>query len=129
MTVQKAPFRVLLVDRDPFLQRAYERLDEERDDLAIDTLASVARARWTLKHVPYDLVVCEFHFGRGVTSEKLIRELVFRRQRVAVATGDVRGAIGALGITVPVYAKPIGLDELLGEIGDDDDDEQRVGAR
>lgn len=106
--------RVLLIDDDDSLRRAWKRTaDASPDSIHLDGAASEEEARAALAAGSYDLVVCDWNLGPDGTSEALVRELAAQGAAVVVVTGEAKSPRATLGRDVAVVAKPIGLLALL----------------
>jgi CheY-like chemotaxis protein len=120
MTGRTIPLRILVLDDDPMIRRALERVAEARVDVALEAVGTPAELRTRVDETktPYDLIACDYmlkEIGPGATSAELVRDLHRLRLPVAVMTGDVRSAVTNLGFTVPTISKPLLLDDLIAE--------------
>jgi len=109
--------RILLLDDDPLVRRAFVRSAGQREDAEVRTVATQEEARVLLEsEPPFDLVVCDFWLDDETTSGELVRELYRQRTPVVVMSGDASGVIRSIGLVVPVFAKPVTLSEVLAEV-------------
>jgi DNA-binding NtrC family response regulator len=111
------PRRVLFVEDDAALRRAWTRRATRVPDLALLTRATVADARAALAEEAFDLVICDYHLV-GETTADLVRELAGAGQAVVVLTGEGTEARAALtGCPVPIFDKPMDLGAVLRRLG------------
>jgi two-component system response regulator PilR (NtrC family) len=110
-TVRTWP-RVLIIDDDAAVRRSWELTAVARG-VPLETAATSAQARALLAQRAFDIVLCDLHLDQGASGEDLIRDLYARRTRVAVVSGDPKGAVARLGLRVPVFAKPVSLDQIF----------------
>ncbi len=115
MTLPPRPPRILLLEDDALVRRVFRRSASRRTDLVLETVETAREVRERVASPPpIDLVVCDFALdGETGTSADLVRELHRARIAVVLLTGYPRDAIEELGLRVPVYTKPVTLDELL----------------
>jgi DNA-binding response OmpR family regulator len=110
--------RVLVLDDDPAIARTLRRAGAVLDEIDLCVVETEEQARAELGAGRFDHVLCDWHLGTR-TSEALIHDLFARRVRVAVLTADPKGAVLALGLRVPVLAKPIQLAAAIEELEGD----------
>ncbi len=116
-TLRGARPQVLVLEDDATVRRAWEGMAQVAG-VSLCAAASEREARAWLETEAFDLVLCDLHLGGNETSVALVRELArARRPLVAVVSGDPQAAIGALGLRVPVFAKPARLGDVLRELG------------
>ncbi|MCC6876075.1 MAG: response regulator [Sandaracinaceae bacterium] len=109
--------RVLVLEDDAAVRRAWEGTAQAAG-VSLRVAASEREARTWLAAEAFDLVLCDLHLEGSETSVALVRELACARvPLVAVVSGDPKAAIGALGLSVPVFAKPVRLRDVLEELG------------
>lgn len=111
------PHRILLLEDDARLRRALLEGAAHRTDVVLEAVETDREVRERVeRNPPIDLVVCDYKLrtgGGSETSADLVRELHRARRAVALLTGYPKAAIESLGLHVPVYTKPVTLDELL----------------
>lgn len=105
--------RILILDDDPMIRRALERLAGDRGDLILDAVGTPDELHARIAAHRYDLIVCDYRLDdtRKETSASLVTELATRGLRVAVVTGSSLLIEADLG--VPVLEKPVRLEELV----------------
>jgi DNA-binding NarL/FixJ family response regulator len=109
-----ATLRVLLLEDDPLLRRAWQRVADRMGGLELVPVETEEQARAALAQHAFEVVLCDFHLGDGRTSQALIEE-IFRAgaPRLAVLTGDPDRVRRALPIDVRVIDKLDGLPAVL----------------
>ncbi len=114
MRAEEPPWRVLLLDDDALIRRAWEHWCE-RNGIALTTAASAQAARAEIAaQAPFDLIICDFHLGAaGDTSAELVRELCAAGLPAVVLTAAPAKAAAVMGSGVPVLRKGIDLAAML----------------
>ncbi len=111
------PHRILLLEDDALLRGAFLAAASDRTDVVLEAVETAREVRERVERSPpIDLVVCDYRLrtgGGSETSADLVRDLHRARLAVALLTGYPKAAIESLGLRVPVYTKPVTLDELL----------------
>lgn len=108
MTRQVGAVSFLLLDDDPLFLRTWARY-ARANGVSLFTVETPDAVHELLKSEPtIQAVLCDFSLQKvaeNLTSEHLVRELHDAGVAVAVLTGDIDGAKGALGELVPIYEK------------------------
>lgn len=110
-----APVRILFFDDKEHVRRMLALAAQGRADAEVTTAGTVAAVRQALAGgARFDLVVCDYRLGDGVddTAADLVRELEAAEVPVIVLTA-LPGVARSELPTVPILAKPLGLDALV----------------
>lgn len=107
--------RILILDDDAMIRRAFERIAEDRGDVAVETATTPGEVLERVAARAFDLIVCDYRIsvdGRRETSAPLVARLRALGLPVAVVTGSIQLVHDDLG-DVPMLEKPIRLDDLI----------------
>lgn len=109
--------RILLLDDDALVRRAFSR-SAAKHHIELTCASTVAEADEALARAPrrFDVVVCDFWLGPRRAATEWIRQLHRARMPVVVLTGDSGAAVDVLGLRVPVFRKPLSLEQLIDEM-------------
>lgn len=106
--------RILWVDDDPVMRRVVELVATDLG-IPVQTARDIEAAREHLAGEVFDWIVCDYWLA-GRASAPFVHEMVEQGRRVAVLTGDVASVDRALA--VPVFEKPIFLQDLVQKLHD-----------
>lgn len=107
--------RVVFLDDDPRMRLALVRTAAVFGVRATP-VATPAALRAELRWFEADAAIVDFHLGGGRVCTELVRELSASHFPVVVWTGDVGGALNAIGMMAPIVPKTTDTTELFAEL-------------